>query len=51
MMAKETKKKTTVWSKNPNDVGQPDASDVPPRTELVNRNVTGLATKKKMRAE
>jgi hypothetical protein len=50
MMAYDAKKKTSVWSMNPNDVGHPPTA-TPPINEFTKRNVTGLAMTKKRRAE
>jgi hypothetical protein len=50
MIAYDAKKKTSVWSMNPKDVGHPPTA-TPPINELTNRNVTGLAITKNRRAE
>ena len=50
MMAYDARKNTTVWSMNPNDVGQPPTA-TPGMRLFTNRNVTGLATRKNMSAE
>jgi hypothetical protein len=50
MIPNESKKKTTVWSINPNAVGHPLIA-TPGITEFTNRKVTGFATKKKISAE
>lgn len=50
MIAYEARKKTTVWSTNPKDVGQPPTA-TPGMMLFTKRNVTGFATRKKMSAE
>jgi hypothetical protein len=50
MMKNDNAKNTNVWSTNPNAVGHPSRA-TPGMMLLTKRNVTGLATRKKMSAE
>jgi hypothetical protein len=54
MAAHRIRKKRVVWKKNPGAVGQPPPSAIfiiQPNTDCDIRNVSGFATKKKIRVE